>query len=257
MSDDLEPAIQLVGDWTSARILIRLLQVIDSPWQLSRTGLTHAETGETCQVTMRRHDDELIERFADGECPLRPSLDAPTLAAIGTHRAVLRVEPVRSLEGIAAARALLRCGDGLINAGGVAVRCVNSGLAHSADRWQALERMAVEAEAEGDQARLGETLYQALVMPLIRTKSGVRTLGMALLERPDAVMVGADVSEEVAVDVLEDVCLRTLAGQAPSPGDTVRSGPGRPAFRLERGPDPTDPVEHDHNPFGLWRLSPA
>lgn len=257
MTDDPIASIQIVGDWTSARILIRLLQVIDSPWQLSRAGLTHAETGETCQVVMRGHDAALLELFPAGECPVRPSLDDATLTAIGTHRAVLRVEPIEDLTGWSAARALLRCGDGLINAGGVAVRCVASGLAHSADRWQALEQMAVQADEAHDRQRLGETLYEALVRQLVPTQGGVRTLGMALLEAPDVILLGADVADEIALDVMEDLCLRTLADQAPASGEVMRSAPGRPGFVAQRGPDPTLPTEHDHNPFGLWRLTPA
>jgi hypothetical protein len=186
---------------------------------------------------------------------VRPSLDAATLTAIGEHRAVLRIEPVEDLTGWEAARAVLRCGDGLINAGGVAVRCVSSGLTLSADRWQALEQMAVQAEEEGDRTRLGETLYEALVRQLVPTRGGVRTLGMAVLEAPDVILIGADVAEEIALDVMEDLCLRTLAGQAPESGDVVRSAPHRPAFVAQRGPDPTDPVHHEHNPFGLWRLT--
>ena len=56
---------------------------------------------------------------------------------------------------------------------------------------------------------------------------------------------------------MEALCLRTLSGEPPAPGATLRASPRSPRFALERGPDPTDPGDRDHNPFGLWRLTRA
>ncbi len=257
MTESPTPRIELVGDWTSPHILIRLMDVIDSPWELTREGLTHQETGETCRVEMRPHDSALVDRFPAGESPVRPSLDAETLAGIGTHRSVLTVQAVGELSGWDAARAVLRCGSGLIDAGGIAVRCELSGLAHSAEQWQALERIAQGAEDDATPALLGEALYRAFVMPFQLCAEGVRTSGMAVLEAPDAIIVGPDVAERHAVDAMEDLCLRMLTRQPPESGKVIRVAPNRPGFRIEHGPDPNDPVTEEHNPFGLWRMIPA
>ena len=77
---------------------------------------------------------------------------------------------------------------------------------------------------------------------------------MALLEAPD-VVVRDEVAETNAVDAMEALCLRTLSGQAPKAGDTLRASPHAPMFEVERGPDPTPPTHPTHNPFGLWRLT--
>jgi hypothetical protein len=244
------PTLELVGDWTSARLLIRLLQAIDSPWQLSAAGLTHVDTGETCTVSMRAHDPRLTDTFARGECPVRPSLNAEALAGIESHRAVVTVRAIDELTGWDAARAVVRCANGLIDGGAIALRCVESGLAHSGDHWQTLERMAEAAEHEGNRVLLGETLYMALVMPMAPYGDRLRTRGMALLEAPDA-MIPATVPEANALDALEATCLRVLAGQAPATGDPIRASPSSPAFTAEQGPDPSGA-----NPFGIWALSP-
>ncbi len=246
------PTLELVGDWTSARLLIRLLQVIESPWELSALGLTHAETGETCLLEMRGPDPRIAERFAAGECPVRPSLLPETHEAIAGHRAVVTVRPAPDLEGWDAARAVLRCGSGIVDAGALAVRCRDSGLAHSGEHWQTLDRLATAAELEGDRARLAEALYLALVMPMAHAGDVRRTRGMALLEAADAVVSDNNVREANALDALEMVCLRTLSGQPPDPGQVLRASPSSPKFVVERGTD-----LDEGNPYGLWRLAPA
>lgn len=203
------PSIELVGDWTHPRLLLRLLMVIDSPWELDGSHFIHRDTGEACVLEMRGHDPELAELFLLGECPVRPSLDPERIEAIGEHRAVLTVRPSNGLRGREAARALLRCGAGLVDVGALGVRCVQSGLAHSGERWQALDRMADGAALEDDDALLAEALYLAMVMPLCRASDVLRTRGMALLGAPDAEMREV-VAEARALDAMESVCLSTL-----------------------------------------------
>ncbi|MBX2796381.1 MAG: hypothetical protein KTR31_01890 [Myxococcales bacterium] len=257
MSEQLpSPSIELVGDWTHPRLLLRLMMVVDSPWQLDGSCFVHRDTQEACVVEMRGHDPELAERFAEGECPVRPSLSPERLQAIAEHKSVLTVSPAPGLSGRAAARAVLRCGAGLVDAGALAVRCVQSGLAHSGERFQALDRVAEGAEDEDDTSMVCEALYLAMVMPLARRRDALCTLGMALLEAPDAV-VAEEVMEARALDAMESVCLRTLAGRAPEDGAVVRASPSCPAFRLERCPDSRPKRDPDRNPFGVWRLTPA
>lgn len=210
-------------------------------------------TGETCVLTMRGHDPDLAGIFFAGECPIRPSLDEEVRRAIENHRTVLTVRPAEELTGWDAARALLRCASGIVDGGATAVRCVNSGLAHSADRIGALERMAEGSEVEGNRAMLGEILYFALVMPYTTRERRARTLGMALLEASDAQLTGP-LTPTNAMDAMEALCLRVLSGRAPASGDVVRAAPESPALTVEHVADPTPGEEH--NPFGLWQMTP-
>ncbi|HHO49675.1 MAG TPA: hypothetical protein ENK18_02105 [Deltaproteobacteria bacterium] len=252
--EDLSPTLELVGDWTSARLLVRLLVVIDSPWELSAAGLTHRDTGETCELQMRPRDASMIEVFRAGECPVRPSLSDEVMEGIAGHHSILTVSASPDLRGWEAARTVLRCGSALVDSGALAVRCLQSGLAHAGDRLSTLERMA--GAAGDDRALLGESLYLAYVMPLVRDGASPRTRGMALLEAPDAVVVGS-VAEPNALDAMESLCLRTLAARAPTSGEVVHASPHSPPFRVERMPDRTDPGSRGYNPFGLWRLEPV
>jgi len=247
-------ALQLVGDWTSGRLLGRILGAIDSPWEPAPAGLTHRDTHETCIVRLHPPDTTLPEAFAAGDSATLPSLTKETRDAIATHRTVLSVQPAPALVGWDGARAALRCGADMVDAGAIAVLSAGTGRAHSADRWQALERMAQTAEQEGDRAMLAEVLYLAFVHPLRAAAGTWRSQGMALLEAPD-VQVPSSVPQTAARDAIEGVCLRTLAGRAPVEDSRVRANPGSPTFRVQRGPDPLPPTVAAHNPYGLWRLT--
>jgi len=202
---------------------------------------------------MRAADEELAREFLAGECPIRPSLDDDVRNAIEKHKSIVVVHPTPDLTGWDAARAALRCAAGIVDAGATAVRCTNSGLAHSADRITALERMADGAEAEGNRSLLGEVLYLAFVMPYTMRRRRARTMGMALLESSDVQLTGP-LTPTNAMDAMEALCLRVLSGRAPGSGDTVRADPDSPALTVELVPDPTPGREH--NPFGLWQMTP-
>lgn len=245
-------AVEVVGDWTSARLLIRLMQAIDSPWELTEAGLVHEDTGEVCLLEMRRADPALPAAFRAGESPVFPSLTDEVLAGIDGHRSVLRVVAAEPLVGEDASAAVVRCGSGLIDAGGIALRCVQSGVAHSAAHWQLL---ASQLDLAADAADRRSALYQALVRPLVRTASGWETVGMGLLDLPD-VCAPPDLSETAALDAMEAVVARMLAGGQPVEGGTVRPSPTAPRLRVARAPDPRPASDPRHNPVGRWALTP-
>lgn len=211
------------------------------------------ETGETCVLTMRAPDPDAPRRFFDGECPIRPSLDDDLRAAIEGHRSVLHLEPADHLTGWDAARAALRCASGIVDGGATAVRCINSGLAHAADRLSTLERMAQGAEEEGNRALLGEVLYLAFVMPYATRDRRARSLGMGLLEASDAQLTGP-LTPQNGMDAMESLCLRVLSGRPPRSGDQVRAAPEAPALTVEHVADAAEGREH--NPFGVWQMTP-
>ncbi|MEN0063164.1 MAG: hypothetical protein AAGA48_13495 [Myxococcota bacterium] len=204
-------------------------------------------------MTMRGPDPKVAQAFLDGECPIRPSLDDDLRTAIEEHKSIVTIRPAEDLVGWDAARAALRCASGIVDGGATAVRCRGSGLAHSADRISALERMAEGAETEGNRSLLGEALYLALVMPYTTRDRRARTLGMALLEASDVFLAGP-LTPSNAMDAMEALCLRVLSGRPPKHQDVVRAGPESPALRVEHIEDATEGA--DHNPFGMWQMTP-
>lgn len=202
---------------------------------------------------MRPADPDVSRAFFAGECPIRPSLDDDVRVGIENHKSILTLRPSEDLTGWDAARAALRCASGIVDGGATAVRCLNSGIAHSADRISALERMAEGSETEGNRSMLGEVLYFGLVMPYATRERRARTLGMALLEASDVQLTGP-LTPSNAMDAMEALCLRVLSGRAPSSGDVVRAAPESPALRVEHVEDPTEGDEH--NPYGLWQMTP-
>src|SRR5262249_13026244 len=156
-------------------------------------------TGDVCTVEMRPAEPKLAARFRAGDHPVSPSIGEALLEDIERHRSVLRVTPSEDAGGEEALVALVRCADGLVNAGALAVWCPSSGAAHSADRWQEL---AKDLAATGDDPALRrEVLYRTLVRPLFRDGDRWRTDGMVLLDGPD-VAVPSYVADVVAMDLV-------------------------------------------------------
>lgn len=247
----ISPALELVGDWTSARLLIRLLQAIESPWRLGERGLTHEETGETCAVTMRQADPRLAGLFRAGDDPVHPSLTDAVVQAIDGHKAVVKVTPDPAHDGEAATLAVVRCADGLVNAGAIALWCPISGAAHDADRFQ--ERVR-ELDAVDDPALKREALFHLLVRPLVAGETSWHTSGMGLLGGPD-VHCPRDLPDVIALDLLGQVVQGILVGRTPPDGREFRVAGRAEPFVTAHRPDPRRKRDPAHNPFGTVWLS--
>lgn len=207
------PQIDIVGGWTGPGLVARLLQVIDAPFQVGRKGLHERGTRAWCEVTVRPRDPLLPERIRAGEDPRTPSILEADWPDIDGHHAVLRVRSPASDPRVAAAE-VLRCGASLVNAGGVAVCCVSSGLAHAGTRWITL----AEASA-GDPL---PALVAAFARFPIRAGGGWRTVGFADLGLHD--VFAPDLADEtVALAVFEDLASRMAAG-AGAPGSVRALG---------------------------------
>ena len=247
-----EHAIELAGDWTSARMLLRLMSALEIPWVATERGLVNQKTGEVCVLEMRRRDTRLAARFRSGECPVRPSLDAEALTGVDEHSSIVIVRADSAAEPLAGGLAVLRAGSALVDLGAWAVRVLGTGITHGAKRWQEL---AEEANSE-DEAVLRRTLYLAFVHPIVQEGPRWRTRGMGLLEQPD-VSVPTEVPEAVAFDVMEALNVSVLAGEQPPAGASVRASRRGRAFRIASGPDPRPTGDPCHNPRGTWILEPA
>lgn len=201
--------LEVVGGWTRPQLLLRLLQVIDAPFQVGPKGLHERGTGAVCQVTMRGPDPALPARLRAGEDPRDPSILATDWPDIDSHHSVLRVHSTAT-EPRRAAAEVLRCGASLVNAGGVAVWCVESGVAHAGTKWLRL------AEAAGPADPLPVLVQAWARWPVPAEGGGLRTCGLAELGLHD--LLAPSITDETVADaVFEDLVTRMVSG-AGAPG---------------------------------------
>jgi hypothetical protein len=243
------PTLELVGDWTSPRLLIRLMAAIDSPWDLTERGLRSRQTGEVIRLEMRGPDLRLPPRFRTGDSPIAPSLTEELLDGVDGHRSVLRIQSASALEPDKELLAVARCGAALANAGAIALWCPQSGVAHAADRWLELVKALESGEDEDREAQ-----YSAWVRCLVRTRQRWATAGMGLLGLPE-VAVPPELPDATALETLRRTSLALRRGQPPVEGDSVRPSVRFGPARWAHQPDATAATEPSHNPYGVWWLA--
>lgn len=225
-------AFDLVGGWTSPNLFLRLLTIVEGPWEPLREGFVHRDTGERARLSMGPPSPELAATFPSGVDPFAPTIDEGLSDEIDAHRAVVTVRSASDpAPALVRALTVVRATNAALNAGAVAVRCRTSGLAHSAEAFQAL---AAVVEVAGEESR-AEALYGLYVL---HARSMGCTLGMHALGRPDVALraAGADLDLDLAR-------LRAL-GMSIARGD-----PRGDAAE----PDPRPLPAPLKNPFGLVR----
>ncbi|MEZ4241030.1 MAG: hypothetical protein R3F59_33695 [Myxococcota bacterium] len=249
MSDNL--AFELVGEWPSARMLLRLMLLNRPDWEPRESGFTHRSTGERVQLAMGPSMPELAEAIAAGVDPVRPSMDDALLSAVVHHRAVVVVSEPSGRDDVDRARTLLRAAGQIVNGGALAARCRTSGLAHGADALHVLVRKLAAAEGEGepgedaDLALLGEDAPSVLLQAYVRfdLSGEARTYGMHALGAPDVALDPAELAGAGGVDRararLEAAALGLLRGERDAAGAS---------------PDPTVARAPHHNPHGVLQL---
>ncbi len=220
--------LALPGDWSSARLLVRILATIDADWSLDESGLVDRETDDRCTLQMGPADAALPARCVAEEDPVYPSFTDEDVAALGEHRAVLRLRADPSLPPQRAALALLRCGGALIDAGAKAVVVAPSGLAHSAERWQQLAALVDETP--------GLALGRAFVRLLVRDGERWSTRGLVTLGHREVVVDG-DVAEAYAFEVTQALTMRLLDGPGLVGGERLQAGRAGPKLRVDPKPD--------------------
>lgn len=232
------PRLELPGDWTSPRLLVRILYTIGSAWELTERGLEDPETGDACQIAMGPPDLGLVARLAAHDDLVFPSLTPDRLEAAAGHKAVLTVTPAEGLEGASACRALLACGDALIDAGAQAV-WVATGVAHGPERWQEM------ADAVFDDDSIA--LFRAFVRTLTRSGDHWRSTGLRWLGHPEIVVDGT-VAEPYAYDVIDALGQQLVAGAGLQGGEVLQPGRTGPRLQVTKRADPDDPA------LEVWRV---
>ena len=174
----------LPGDWTRPYLLFRLLEVVESPWNVDDSGFTNPTTGERVMLGFGARIPGLSEQFAQGTDASRPPLSDDVLAAIEAHQGLSQVQAPVGADKLGSLRTALQAVNAVVDGGATAVQCMHSGLVHEADAFQALMR-AVDDAADDRQA-----LLQAAYALVVRYQFGKlpMTFGMACLGLPDLVL---------------------------------------------------------------------
>lgn len=224
-------AFDLVGGWTSPHLLLRLMEVVDSPWEALKAGFTHRETKERVTIGMGPAVVGLAEAMLASVDPVLPTIDEPLALELPTHRAVVSVFTTQGKDPLATATTVLRAADAVVNAGAMALRCRTSGLAHGADGFQLL---VGEVERAADREAKAKALIRAFVL-LRLTGPSPGTVGLHALGAPDVALAGPT-DPDRALAKLEAHALAAVL-DPPKAGPDDRKLPG--------------PL---HNPKGLLRV---
>jgi len=233
-------ALELPGDWTSARLLVRILYTIGSDWELTEVGLVHRERGDACTISMRGADAALQSRYRLWEDPAYPSFMEEDYAGLDDHKAIVQLTPGAGSVQIAAARALLRCGAALVDGGARAVAVPGPQLAHSAERWQQLARLA-EQDPSGPGG--ATALLRAFVRLAERHGDVWRTRGLAQLGSRD-IFVDGDIDETYAFEMQQALAHRQLAGPGLEGDEILQAGQQGPRVRVRSGDGADGKVWH-------------
>jgi hypothetical protein len=187
------------------------------------------------------HDPQLKGAFTVAG---RGRLTDDDLEAIGSHTFTLYL--VAEGGSVEAAKKLLHASNGLLKAGGLAVKVESTGRAHRADQW-----------AEFCAHDHFGNLLQAYAT-FIRGKGVYYSCGMHNLGCPDAV-VEAEIHPNDAARLLHTfVGYLLVENPTLKDGETFSIDADAPRYRLFHEPctmyEAGNPF---HNPFGLWRLVSA
>jgi hypothetical protein len=204
----------------------------------------------------REHDSRIRSAFEAAAFRLEPTLGAEELKKIGEHACVLYVvsKNFTARQAPVESRAFLRLGAKLLDAGGIAMKCESSGIAHGREHWI---QLADQARLKADPNRW-PALFRAFVQMPITSDDDFYTCGMHLLGKPDLIAertLGAD----SVVDLFGIFAIYLLAdcpeGKFYS-GHTFSLDAQSLRFRVQWEPcTGYDEDEFFFNPFGRWRFT--
>lgn len=201
----------------------------------------NTESNDFFSLEVCEHDEDLKRAFSIAG---RGRFLDDDLAAIGGHTFVLYL--VNDDASIDTTRKMLHATNGLLKAGGLAVKIDSTGTAHRRDSWAAL--------CKEDSLR---SLLEAYVT-YIGGPGAYYSCGMHNLGFPDAV-VEAPISPKDAA-VLLHTFLGYVLFENPKLNDreTFSIDSDAPRYRLFREPcSRYEPGDLFHNPLGVWKMVPA
>jgi hypothetical protein len=209
------------------------------------------------------HGDRMTPAFKASACRCDPSLTADDFASLAKHSRVLYVvsKNFTAQDAPSVSSAFLHLGRRLLEAGGLAMKCESSGVAHGRTRWLELAR-------ETDGADIWSALLRAYVQLPIQSGDDYHTCGLHLLGQPDLIASGTMLRKAYgsnedpawkAVDLFRVFAHYLLSECTPGhfgSGHTFSPDAASPRFRVH-WEECTGYEEDDFffNPFGRWRFA--
>ena len=206
--------------------------------------LMDSVTQDVSFIEWHEHDPRLVDVF---ETLGQPWINEKDLASIAQHRGTLWV--LSSNVSLTHARQMMKVGQTLLKAGGLGVKVESSGVAHSAQRWQALADAADETSQ----------VYCAFVN-LVEGTENDYSCGMHNFGLPDVSLPKpADgPNSMVAAQVLHQFNQYQLNALPEfNDGDEFSLDENMPRYTLRFEACEDCAPEHPfYNPFGRWHLTP-
>ena len=230
--------IGIPGYWeTRAEILAAIADKSDGFLCLANI-LMDTSTKDAYTLDIYDHDPELAAAF---RLAGRSWIAQPDLDRIAAHRHTLYVlSPAVSVKS---GQQMLRVGDALLRAGGIAVKVESTGIAHSAEKWMEFTR-------SGDLYQL----YRAFVT-LIRGSRYFYSCGMHNFGLPD-VSTSLKLSPDTASKLMNQFNGFVLfENPTLMDGEIFSVAAGAPRYRLKM--ERCELYHRDdpfHNPLGRWHL---
>jgi hypothetical protein len=224
------------------------------------------------EYEFREHDERMLRAFEVSRSQLQPSLTDADFAAIGRHTSVLYVlsENYTAQQSAAVCARILHLGHQLLDAGGIAIKCESSGVAHSSGQWRKFDENVRWnlAQPSGGAGDPWVTLFTAYVQAPIGSEDDFYSCGMHLLGQPDMIVSHAlmrEAMDEQPTPAHVDLALfrgfaiyvlSELHGRWFTAGHTFSLTAEAKRFRMLWEPcTGYDEDEFFFNPYGRWRFA--
>lgn len=209
--------ITMPGDWNHVGLLLRLMEVVEAPFQFTEAGLMEIETGVTVGFAFAPSPHpELAEQARLYDDPTRPPLTEKLLAALDAHQMVAQIQvPADARDPKTSLDLALRAANAVVDGGALAVFLQGSGRIHEADAFQSMMR-GLEVDR-----------HQAFLDIAVRFHLGPAStsVGMAELGLPDLLLPEA-VGEDRALGLMERAAHQLLQGETLPVVPDTRGGQG-------------------------------
>jgi hypothetical protein len=241
MAQTPQIVIGIPGGWPNRSDIVTAIASRSDGYLFAGMVILRIGTKEGFTLEVYEHDPNLKNAFSIAG---RGRLTEDDLNAIGSHTFTLYlVAPGGSVE---AAKKLLHAANGLLKAGGFAVKIESTGIAHRADQW-----------AEFCAHDHLSNLLLAYVT-YIGSQGVYFSCGMHNLGHPDAVVEAAIHPNDAAKMLHSFVSYVLVENPTLKDRQTFSIDANAPRYRLFREPCTMYEVgDLFHNPFGVWKLTPV
>jgi len=230
--------IGIPGLWKSRTELVQEIVGKSGGYILAGNVIHHKEKDIVFEIDVYDHDPSLREAFlyASGG-----RFEEDLLSKLEKHTYTVYI--IANVQNMQELKEVIEVGNGVLDAGGLALKIETAGVAYSKDEWTEL--------AENKEIF---PIYSHVVT-LVGDEDGYYSCGMQAFALPDVIIQG-EIEPETAGDLLNDFNLYNIVEQPKlKDGDTISFTENSPVYQLSYYTDyryePEDPF---YNPCGLWKL---